>query len=115
MEKDVPMPDEKPFRNGNLTAALLLIWITNIALIALFLHTANDKRHPHLWDTSTFILNAICGLNIFFTFGVWFWKRWGLYGLGVVGLFLFAFGFSIPLFEFGLLLFLIRPYWAKMT
>jgi hypothetical protein len=108
------MSTEKPFRDGTLTSVLLLIQISTVGLMAMIYYSATKLPHPKIMEMAQWFLMGMGALNIIFSFGVWFWKRWGIYGLGTLGLFSLVMGFPIPLFEFGLLAYLIRNHWRYM-
>ncbi len=82
--------------------------------MGLIYYSSTEAVHPKVMEYAQWFLFGMGGLNILFTFGVWFWKRWGIYGLGAIGLFSLVMGFPIPIFEFGLLLYLVRGHWRYM-
>ena len=68
------------------------------------------------------ILIVLGVANFIFVIGVWKWKKWGVYGFGVVSLVAFVInlisigilGAIFGLVGLGILIFLLRNAWAQM-
>ncbi len=87
-------------RHGCLTTWLFLMVAVNSVLALIYALTAEQSRHglPHLGTARTRpILAGICAANVFFSIGLFRWKRWGFFGLVASSLLTFVFNLAIHL------------------
>ncbi|MCB0384414.1 MAG: hypothetical protein KDD43_03405 [Bdellovibrionales bacterium] len=81
---DVQTPDGRPEikRGGWLTAFLILMFIANpLTAIGYFLFpSALVAAFPKATEGMVIGLGMMATLNTVFAAGIWFWKKWGVYG-----------------------------------
>lgn len=109
------IPERK--RGGCLTAYLVVIAIINVLVGALFGILGLQNL-----DWIILLGAMLTVVNVVFVIGIWKWKKWGVYGLGVtLGLGITAALISMqfssavpPLSSLAVLIYLVRPVWHLM-
>jgi hypothetical protein len=116
------MVEQSPQRGGCLTAFLLLL-IVAYPLLALsyWLGSALIKRAvPAMPDWFSPVMALACLYDFAFAIAIWKWRRWGVFGYGVITVLVFVANLAIgwPLIRalpgllgFLVLLGLLRPQW----
>lgn len=115
-------PERK--RGGCLTAFLVVMLIGN-PLTAIYYLVAGGRVVDALpgmpaWIIPVFIVVSVA--NTVFAVGVWLWKRWGVFGIGVsyIVVLIINVGIGLPfnallgLVGIAILIFLVRPVWGQM-
>lgn len=109
------VPERK--RSGCLVAYLAVIAIVNVLGMGLFAILGLQSQ-----DWIALLGVVLTLVNIVFIIGIWQWKKWGVYGLGIsLGLGALAALISMqfssvvpPLSSLAVLVYLVRPVWHLM-
>ncbi len=113
-------------RGGCLTTYLVFMCIVN-TLTSISYIFSGDMIKDKLNISSGWILpllSIFCISNIIFAIGIWKWKRWGVYGIGITSFIAFFINISIGISIFSSLLglvgliiiiVLVKPLWKYMN
>jgi hypothetical protein len=119
-----PLAPVERKRGGCLSAVVIVSMIVNMlaGLSYIFAGSRVLDAYPGMPGWVIPIYTVLCLFGAVSAYGVWSWKKWGLYGFAFVSLISFIFnviyiGFLLSLSGFlGLVIlyFLIRPVWKYM-
>lgn len=119
------MSEQAPQRGGCLTAFLLLLIVAYPVLaLTYWLGSAVIKRSvPTMPDWFSPVMAIACLYDFAFAIAIWKWRRWGVYGYGVITALVFAANLAIGwpflralmgLLGFAVLVLLLRPRWRYL-